>query len=152
MPRKKSAPRKAPEKTPPPEPKRRGRRTKSAEPDPSGPPVTEHTPLSEPPAVEPEPAAVEPAGTEAGVPAAVTPDEAALVAKYGATHRIVPGSLRYAGGREGWGHERTVEIACAACPAVRVIATSDLHFPTTKVCATCAAAAKRNRRAKKRMK
>jgi hypothetical protein len=157
MPRKKSAPGKATEKTPPPEPKRRGRRKKAAEP-------AEHAAPAEPDLVAND-GPVGPVETEVAAPEALTPaepeplpataattDEAALVAKYGATHRIVPGSLRYTGGREGWGHKRTVEVRCCACPAVRVLATSDLQWPTTKFCVACADAAKRNRRAKKWMK
>ena len=151
MARKKSAPRKAPEKAPPPEPKRRGRRKKAAEPQSadlaatepeSVGPVETETDAPEPPTpAEPDPAA--PAAT-------FTADEAALVAKYGATHQIVPGSLRYAGGRENFGHKRTVEVRCCTCPAVRVVATSDLQWGTTRYCLGCVAAVKRNRRAAKK--
>lgn len=159
MPRKKSAPRKTPENAPPPEPKRRGRRKRAAEPQPAEP--AEHAAPAEADTVETD----GPVETEVAVPEALTPaepdplpavagtaDEAALVAKYGATHQIVPGSLRYAGGREGWGHKRTVEVRCCACPAVRVVATSDLQWDTTRYCQGCVAAVKRNRRAKKRAK
>lgn len=150
MPRKKAALRKAPEKeAPPSEPKRRGRRKKEAEPQP-----TEYAAPTEPEPVAPD-GPVGPVETETtAVPPApattVTADEAALVAKYGATHQIVPGSLRYAGGREGWSHKRTVEVACVSCPAVRVVATSDLQWDTTRYCLGCVAAVKRNRRAAKR--
>lgn len=73
----------------------------------------------------------------------VTDDEKALVEKYGGTHAIQPGSLRYAGGREGWGNKRTVVVVCP-CGAERVLATSDLQWPTTKFCLSCAKDAKRN--------
>jgi len=82
----------------------------------------------------------------------VTDDEKALVAKYGHTHKIVAGSLRYAGGREGWGHKRTVEIRCAVCEATRILASSDLHFTTTKYCHTHARDAKRTKKAAKKTK
>lgn len=154
MPRKKSAPRKAPEKAPPPEPKRRGRRKKEAEPQPAEhaapEPVATDGPVGPVETEVAPPEALTPAEPDPTPAAAVTADEAALVARYGATHQIVPGSLRYAGGREGWGHKRTVEVRCCACPAVRVTATSDLQFDTTRYCLGCVAAVKRNRRAAKR--
>lgn len=67
----------------------------------------------------------------------VSPKEAALRQKYEGTHTIVPGSLRAAGGRDGWGHKHTVEVACrhpGCTTGRRVVATSDLQFPGTAYC------------------
>lgn len=81
----------------------------------------------------------------------VTDDEKALTAKYGHTHQIVPGSLRYAGGRVGWGQKRTVEVECPACATGRrVVATSDLQWSNTRYCLACVGAVKKDQRAKKR--
>lgn len=82
----------------------------------------------------------------------VTDDEKKLVEKYSETHKIVPGSLRYAGGREGWASKRTVLIVCAAedCQAERVLATSDLQWATTRFCVACAKVVKKNKADKRK--
>ncbi len=94
-------------------------------------------------------------GTTQEAPAVnVTPDEETLRDKYGKTHQIIPGSLRFAGGREGWGHKRTVEVRCSmpTCESVRVVATSDLQWGTTCYCLSCATDVKKGRRNTKKTK
>ena len=84
------------------------------------------------------------AGTE------YSPREQELAAKY-KHQRIVPGSWRQAGhpDRAGWGNKVTVIIQCKACDGERVLATSDLQWPTTCYCLTCVKDVKKNRRATK---
>lgn len=88
---------------------------------------------------------------KAAITPVVTDDEKALTAKYGHTHQIVPGSLRYAGGRAGWGQKRTVEVECPACAdGRRFVATSDLQWANTRYCLACVGAVKKGQRAEKR--
>lgn len=81
------------------------------------------------------------------------PREQELTEKY--PHQaIVTGSYRVAGGREGWGHKHTVQIICQYpdCTATRVLATSDLQWPTSCYCPEHSKIIKSNRRATKKTK
>lgn len=82
-----------------------------------------------------------------------SPREQELAAKY-KHQRIVPGSWRQAGhpDRAGWGNKVTVVIQCVACDGERVLATSDLQWPTTCYCLKCVKDVKKNRRATKETK
>ncbi len=64
--------------------------------------------------------------------------------------RIVEGSLRNRGDREGYGLKRTVVIKCKTkdCPNTRVVATSDLH--QVEFCEACTAEKRLARKQKAR--
>lgn len=81
----------------------------------------------------------------------VTEKEQMLTVKH-PNCRIVPGSLRVAGGREGFGHKWTVLITCATCDKERVLATSDLQWDTCRYCVPCSKQVKANRKNTEKVK
>jgi hypothetical protein len=78
---------------------------------------------------------------------AIQEAERLLVEKYGNVVRIVPGSLRPAGGRPVFGRKRTVVIECSACNRERTLPTSDLFHCSR--CLDCSGKARKARKASK---
>src|SRR5262249_10599445 len=132
MPRKKTNP-----TATPPEPRKRGRRSKADRPAPRAEPIPDPESLSpELPPRDPIAEVVELPGQGAALAEA----ERLLGEKY--PHiSIKPGSLQPAGGRPEFGNKRTVIILCSACNKERVLPTSDLFHVSH--CQECARAAKK---------
>ncbi len=145
MPRKKNPTSTPQHKTPPPEPKRRGRRKKATEPSAELPPAEPQTT----PTPEPAEPAAEPPSPNLPAPAR-GPDLAAAEEEYARKYPgtdFVRGSLAPAGAHLEFGQKRTIEIRCVTCGATRRLATSDLHHV-----AQCRACKEQSRRAVRKQK